>query len=90
MDNIILTRILFFAMFLWVVVYAFVSFSNNHSFIYQFERALRYLYGLGLMIMAVSSYNIFVNITGFYYSLNMFLLGGILTIFSTALQMSKK
>ena len=90
MDNIVFTRILFFVMFLWVTIYAFISFANHRSFIYQFQRICRYAYALGLLVLAISSYNIFISFGKFYYSLNMFLLGGILTILSTAVQMSKK
>lgn len=89
MDNIILTKILFFAMFVWIGLYWFVSFSNSHSFIYQFKRWWRYTYALGLVIMAVSSFNIFVQ-DKLVHSLNMFLIGGMLTILSTAVQMNKK
>lgn len=90
MDNIVLTRILFFVLFVCVMIYGFVSFANHKSFIFKFQRAFRYAYALGLLIIAISSYNIFINLDNFYYSLNMFLIGGILTILSTAVQMSKK
>lgn len=90
MNSLILTKIIMFVLFLWVGVYWFVSFSRNESFIYKFTRLWRYVYASGLIIISVSAINIFMGTAKFYRSLNYFLIGGILTIIATAVQMSKK
>ena len=90
MNSLILTKIIFFLFFIWIGIYWFISFSKNESFIYKFARLWRYVYAAGLIIMSVSSINLFMGTAKFYRSLNYFLIGGILTIIATAVQMSKK
>lgn len=90
MNSLILTKIIFFAFFIWLGVYWFVSFSKHESFIFKFKLIWRVTYGIGLIAMSVSAFNIFIGNDKFYRSLNYFLIGGILTIIATAVQMSKK
>lgn len=90
MNSLIVTKIIMFLLFIWVGVYWFVSFSRHESFIYQFKRIWRYTYASGLVVLGVSAFNIFMGADKFYRSLNYFLIGGILTIIATAVQMGKK
>jgi len=90
MNSLVLTKIIFFLFFIWIGIYWFVSFSKPESFIYKFKKLWRYIYASGLVLMLVSSFNLFIGQAKFYRSLNYFLIGGILTIIATAVQMSKK
>jgi uncharacterized membrane protein len=90
MNSLILTKIIFFILFIWIGIYWFVAFSTRESFIYKFQRFWRYIYGLGLLLILVSSFNVFIGKSKFISSLNYFLIGGILTIIATAVQMNKK
>lgn len=77
-DSFILTKILFFAVFIATAIYWISSFSKEDNIIFKLPVWHRRPYKLGLIIIMVAAFNIFIADSFQFQHLNMFLLGAVL------------